>query len=169
VVAATQEYDSVVMTTGPELDLPPSGTRGVEIPGPVRLLIKAMSWTGDLMFRFGMKVGGQPLLRLSTVGARTGKRRHVVLGWFHDEERPGSRLIVASNGGAAQHPGWAYNMAKNPDQVAVDVGDGEYPVEVEVLEGDDRERAWNRVVGRSRGYGRYTEKTDREIPVFRLS
>ncbi len=121
------------------------------------------------MFRFGAKVQGQPLLRLSTVGARTGKRRSVVLGWFPDEDRPGSMLVVASNGGAPQHPGWAYNLARNPEQVVVDVGDGEYPVEVELLEGEVYDRAWNRVVERAHGYDRYTEKTDRKIPIFRLS
>ncbi|MGA7281433.1 MAG: nitroreductase/quinone reductase family protein [Acidimicrobiia bacterium] len=152
-----------------KLVLPPVGTRGVEIPKAVRPLVRAMSWTGRLMFRVGMKIQGRPLLRLITVGARSGKRRETVLGWFPDDHRPESFLIVASNAGSARHPGWAYNLAANPGQAKADLGEGEVAVDAELLPGEERASAWDMVVDLAPGYGSYIEKTDREIPIFRLT
>ncbi len=124
---------------------------------------------GNLMFRLGIKVQGRSLLRLTTVGAHTGKPRRVSLGWFPDDDRSDSWLVVASNAGSARHPGWAHNLAANPNEATVDLGDGELAVEAEALTGDERESAWARVVELAPGYGSYLEKTDREIPIFRLS
>jgi deazaflavin-dependent oxidoreductase (nitroreductase family) len=59
---------------------------------------------------------GFPALLLTTVGARTGLRRTVILGGFPDGED--AWLVVASNGGAATHPAWFLNMARHPEQVA---------------------------------------------------
>ncbi|HZD22317.1 MAG TPA: nitroreductase family deazaflavin-dependent oxidoreductase [Acidimicrobiia bacterium] len=128
-----------------------------------------MSFMGDVMFRLGVKIQGQPLLRLNTVGARTGKRRSSVLGWFPDDERKHSWIVVAANAGSARHPGWAYNLAANPEMATVDVGDGEAPVDVELLTGAERASVWKWVAETAPGYGRYQEKTDREMPLFRLT
>jgi deazaflavin-dependent oxidoreductase (nitroreductase family) len=151
------------------IDLPPSGSRGAEFPKALRPLVKGMGWVGSLMFRFGAKVQGRPLLRLTTKGAKSGKRREAVLGWFADGDRDDSWFVVASNGGSARHPAWAFNLAKNPGDALVDVGDGEFPVEAEVLTGAERDSVWSQVVELAPGYGRYLEKTDREIPILRLS
>ena len=59
---------------------------------------------------------GFPALLLTTVGARTGLRRTVILGCLPDGED--AWLVVASNGGAATHPAWFLNMARDPEQVA---------------------------------------------------
>lgn len=157
------------MASRPELELPPSGTRGSEIPKPIRPLLRAMAPIGSLMFRLGARVQGRPLLRLGTVGARTGKRRQVVLGRFPDGERSDSWVVVGSAAGSARHPGWAHNLAKNPTAATVDVGDGEMAVNVDLLEGAERESMWNQVVEMAPGYGGYTEKTDRRLPIFRLT
>lgn len=151
------------------LELPPNGTRGAETPKPLRPLMKAMGWVGSLMMRLGVKVQGRPLLRLTTIGAKTGKRRETVLGWFADPDKDDSWLVVASAAGSARHPGWAFNLAKKPSDASVDLGDGPFPVTAEVLSGTEREAQWNRVVELAPGYGRYVEKTDREMPIFRLT
>jgi len=150
------------------LELPPRGTRGAEFPKALRVLMKAMGWIGNLMMRFGTKVQGRPLLRLTTTGAKSGKRRDTVLGWFPDGDRDDSWLVVASNGGSARHPAWAFNLAKNPGKAFVDLGDGEFPVEAGIFTGAERGSAWDQVVELAPGYGHYLEKTDREIPIFRL-
>lgn len=150
-------------------ELPPGGTKGVEVPKVIRPIMKAMMWTGDVMFRLGVKVQGRPLLRLTTVGARSGRERRAVLAWFPDGDSPDAWLVVASNGGSRRHPGWAFNLARNPADVMVDLGDGDMPANVEMLGGTERPSAWDRIVAMAPGYGRYDEKTDREVPIFRLT
>ena len=121
------------------------------------------------MFRRGAKVQGRPLLRLTTTGARTGKTRRTILGWFNDDADPNSWLVVASAAGAARHPAWAYNLSRNPESALVDLGDGPVTVDVGLLGGHERESVWRRIVAESPGYGRYEGRTDREIPIFRLT
>jgi deazaflavin-dependent oxidoreductase (nitroreductase family) len=148
--------------------LPPSGTRGTDVPSFLRPLMRAMGGVQDLMFHTGVKVQGRPLLRLTTVGARSGKQRRVVLGWFEDDGRADSWIVVASNGGASRHPGWAYNLAKHPDQASVELRDRTVPASADLITGPERDDVWNRVTSLAPGYGKYTTKTDREIPILRL-
>jgi deazaflavin-dependent oxidoreductase (nitroreductase family) len=135
----------------------------------MRALGRTFGWVGTLMFRLGVRIQGLPLLRLTTVGARTGRRRRVVLGWFPDGDRDDSWVVIASNAGARRHPGWAYNLARNPDQVSVDLGDGDLEVVPGLITGAEREAVWEMVVTRSPGYGKYAVSTDREIPLIRLT
>lgn len=128
-------------------------------------MLKPLSGLEEVMFRRGIKVQSRPLLKLFTTGARTGEIRQTFLGWFPDGD---SWVIVGSNGGSARHPGWAFNLDAHPD-AAVDLGDGEVPVRAEVMTGTDRDRMWAQIVETSPGYGKYEEKTDREIPLFRLT
>jgi deazaflavin-dependent oxidoreductase (nitroreductase family) len=117
-----------------------------------------------------MRVQGRPLLLLTTLGAKTGKRRQTTLGWFPDEDGRGdSRLIVASAAGAATHPSWYVNLARRPDGAAIEVEGGRFEVNAESLHGAERERAWARIVALAPGYGKYEAQTDREIPVVRLT
>lgn len=145
--------------------LPPRGTRGAEIPGWVMAMLKPLSGLEEVMFRRGIKVQKRPLLKLFTIGARSGERRQTFLGWFPDGE---AWVVVGSNSGSARHPGWAFNLDANPD-ASIDLGDGEVPVRAEIMTGPDRDRMWTRIVEISPGYGKYEEKTDRQIPLFRLT
>jgi deazaflavin-dependent oxidoreductase (nitroreductase family) len=124
-----------------------------------------------------MRVQGRPLIQLETIGARSGARRHSVLGWFPDvssdsapsaSKRPDSWLVLAANAGAAAHPSWFLNMAKHPDQVWISIGKRRIRVIPETLEGAERERAWKELTLLASGYTRYQESTDRIIPIVRL-
>lgn len=152
------------------MQLPPGGTYGPEVPKPIRPIFRAISGpVGSLMLSLGVKIQGRPLLKLTTVGARSGKTRHTVLGWFADEGKPDVWIVIASNGGAARHPGWAHNLARNPDQVSVDAGDGAVTATADIITGSEREMVWSRVVEMAPGYGKYLDTTDRELPIFRLT
>ncbi|HEX6350647.1 MAG TPA: nitroreductase family deazaflavin-dependent oxidoreductase [Candidatus Dormibacteraeota bacterium] len=113
------------------------------------------------------KFMGFPVLLLTTVGARSGKERTHVLGGFPDGED--AWLIVASKGGAATHPAWFHNLARNPDQVWAQVGNRRFKASVRSLSGAEREQAYARVVAVAPTYGGYPKKTDREIPVVRIT
>ena len=107
------------------------------------------------------------MLLLTTVGARSGQRRTAALARFPDGD--GRWLIVGSAGGAARHPGWFINLARNPDQVWAEVGRLRLKVTPDLLRGDDRTAAWQRIIARSPNFAAYERKTDREIPVVRLT
>jgi deazaflavin-dependent oxidoreductase (nitroreductase family) len=162
--AQTQEEEPM------EQQLPPSGTRGTEIPGFIRPMMKALSAaTEGLMLRSGMKMQGRPLMRLTTLGARSGKRRRTMLASFEDGDRPDSWLVVGSNGGSAHHPGWVYNLIKNPDQASVEIGKNTTPVTAQLVTEPERDPIWEEITTLAPGYAKYETKTDRQQPIFRLT
>ena len=122
--------------------LPPNGFRGVTMPRFVLPLMKAGMGLSHLVFRMlgdRMKIQGQQLLMLTTVGAKTGIRRHAILARFPDPTHPGTWLVIGSNGGSARHPSWCYNLAKNPEQAWIKMGKGP--------EGPPRFGQWGRARG----------------------
>jgi len=151
--------------------LSPSGTRGTGIPGYAKALMRAGSGLGNLLFNMmgdRMKMQGQPLVLLTTVGAKSGKQRQALLGRFNDTEHPGAWLVVGSNGGAARHPGWCHNLVAHPDQAWATIDKQKTRVRADSLDGREYQEAWDRIVSLAPGYGPYTEKTDRHIPIIRL-
>lgn len=159
------------------IEVPPRGSRGWEAPRLLRPLLGGMTRIQVRLYhRFGnrIRVQGQPVLLLSTVGAKTGKLRQTVLCWFPDSAVSGvpdgdqSWLVVASGAGSAKHPAWFVNLARNPDRVSIEIAGRQVKVEPKSLQGTEREAAWRRVVALAPGYATYEKKTDREIPVIRL-
>jgi deazaflavin-dependent oxidoreductase (nitroreductase family) len=118
--------------------------------------------------RTGKKfMGGMSGLVLTTVGRKSGVARQTPLSWFPGPH--GSRLIVASAGGAPGNPAWYHNLAAHPDQVTIEVGGETVPVIAEQLHGDERAEAWRQITTAAPRFADYQTKTDREIPVIRLS
>lgn len=144
----------------------PGGTRGARTPPS--LLSKI---TTPLMVRIhrrsGDRFGGMDLLYLTTVGARSSTSRMTPVARFDDGQ--GGWIIVASAGGATQHPAWYHNIAAHPDQVRVEVSGKEHRVRVDQLEGVQREEAFARVVEQASRFQGYVTKTDRQLPVLRLT
>jgi deazaflavin-dependent oxidoreductase (nitroreductase family) len=144
----------------------PGGTRGSRQPP---------GWLGKIMMPMMMRVHrrqgdrfqGQELLYLTTVGAKSGERRTNPVVRFDDGA--GGWVVVASAGGTANHPGWYHNIVAHPDQVQAEVSGRTHKVTVEQLEGAGREQAWTTVVSLSPRFEGYTEKTDRVLPVLRLT
>ena len=145
----------------------PGGTRGARVPpsnAVTRALNRvAMSWHR----RSGDRFQGMDLLYLTTVGAKTGQKRQSTVARFAD--RDDAWLVVASAGGSPRHPAWYHNIAAHPDQVWIDFGGRHLQVTPTQLEGDERAQAWQRITQLQPRYASYVQKTDREIPVIRLS
>ncbi|GFG62571.1 nitroreductase [Mycobacterium kubicae] len=112
----------------------------------------------------GVEVFDRPVVLLTMTGAKTGKKRYVPLMRV---EQDGRYAIVASKGGAPEHPAWYNNLKANP---AVTLQDGEKVVELTAreVEGDEREQWWQRAVEAYPPYAEYQTKTSRQIPVFVL-
>ena len=148
------------------VDLTPRGTRGGQMP---RLPGRLMSMVNALVFRLFRRrpFFGMQLLQLTTVGAKSGQARTTTLAFVPDGEN--AWLITASAGGAAHHPAWYFNLARNPDQVWVQIADRRVRVRPESLKGADRAAAYRRFEATAKSYSGYPQKTDREIPVVRLT
>jgi deazaflavin-dependent oxidoreductase (nitroreductase family) len=112
---------------------------------------------------------GFRVLMLTTIGARTGQERRTVLAYFDDPHDAEAVIIVASAAGSARHPDWYFNLAKHPDQVWIQVGDRKLQVRPEGLSGAERAAAWERIVAQAPSYASYPTRTDREIPLVRLT
>jgi deazaflavin-dependent oxidoreductase (nitroreductase family) len=104
------------------------------------------------------------ILLLTTKGRKTGEPRTAPLIYENDGDR---YVIVASKGGAPQHPGWYRNLAKDPE-VEVQVKDDVFPARAQTAEGDERERLWRLAAQQWPDYDAYQQRTDREIPVVVL-
>jgi len=104
------------------------------------------------------------LLLLTTVGAHSGEPRTTPLGWLRIDDR---LVVVASNVGAARHPGWYHNLVKNP-QVTVELGDETFPATARPATGAEYDRLWAGAVAQRPFFTDHQAKTERRIPVVVL-
>ena len=107
---------------------------------------------------------GSTILLLTTTGRSSGEPRTTPLIFGFDGDNP---VIVASKGGAPEHPGWYRNLAKNPE-VEVQIKGDRFRARARDARGEERERLWRMMNGIWRHYDEYQQKTDREIPVVVL-
>ncbi len=107
---------------------------------------------------------GLPVVIVTTRGNKSGKIRKTPLMRV---EHDGDYLLVASKGGAPEHPVWYYNLVADPASVAVQDGPDRFDAEVrELPDGTERAEWWDRAVAAFPPYAEYQQKTDRKIPVF---
>ena len=98
------------------------GRRGLRLPAPGR---------------FG-------LMRLATVGRRSGRERAVILGYYED----GPNLVtLGMNGWGAGQPAWWLNLRARPD-ASVTLKDGARAVRARAARDKERQRLWE-------GFGAY--------------
>ena len=110
----------------------------------------------------GTTMKGVPVVVVTSVGARSGKlRKNPVMRVEHD----GSYALVASKGGAPEHPTWYYNLVAHPT-VELQDGPERRDYSVRVADGEERDQWWERAVEVWPAYADYQTKTDRKIPVF---
>jgi deazaflavin-dependent oxidoreductase (nitroreductase family) len=108
---------------------------------------------------------GVQTLILTTVGRTTGEKHSTPLIFGRDGD---DIVIVASKGGAPEHPGWYRNLSKTPE-VGVQIRGDRFQATARTAEGDERERLWATMTGIWPAYDDYRTKTDREIPVVVLT
>ena len=112
----------------------------------------------------GIEVLGSPIVLLTLRGAKSGTLRYTpVMRVEHD----GSYAVVASKGGAPEHPVWYHNIKAHPE---FPLQDGTETKTYVAREADGEERAawWERAVKAFPSYAEYQTKTVRQIPVFVL-
>jgi deazaflavin-dependent oxidoreductase (nitroreductase family) len=107
---------------------------------------------------------GLPIIVLTTLGAKSGKLRKTALMRV---EHDGVYAVVASRGGAPQHPQWYFNLVANP-LVELQDGPDKRDYRAREVQGDEKALWWERAVAAYPPYAEYQKKTDRQIPVFVL-
>ena len=132
----------------------------------------AMEWVRDQVETYE-RTGGQeantlldtgiPVIIVTMRGGKTGDVRKIALMRV---EHDGEYALVASYGGAPQHPVWYWNLLAHPDEVLVQDGPEPFRVTVREVEGDERAEWWERSVAVYPAYAEYQENTDRVIPVL---
>jgi F420H(2)-dependent quinone reductase len=106
---------------------------------------------------------GLPVIIVTNRGRKTGAIRKTPLMRVADGER---YVLVASKGGAPQHPEWYHNLQADPNVEIRDKSEV-YAMRVrEVADPAERQRLWDLAVAAYPPYQEYQEKTDRLIPVF---
>lgn len=107
---------------------------------------------------------GMPVVVLTTLGRRTGKVRKTPLMRV---EHDGAYAVVASLGGAPEHPVWYHNVVAHPE-VELQDGPERHEYVAREVEGAERDLWWERAVAAYPPYADYQEKTSRRIPVLVL-
>lgn len=106
---------------------------------------------------------GLPVIIVTTRGRKSGKIRKFALMRVEHE---GEYALVASKGGAPEHPVWYHNLKASPDAVMIQDGPTPFDAEVREVSGEERARWWARAVQAYPPYAEYQTKTSRQIPVF---
>ena len=107
---------------------------------------------------------GSTVLLLTTTGRKSGNETTTPLIYDLDGDDP---VIVASKGGAPDHPGWYLNILHSPD-VGVQIKGEKFRAKARTAEGEERDRLWKQMNEVWSHYDEYQEQTDREIPVVVL-
>jgi deazaflavin-dependent oxidoreductase (nitroreductase family) len=107
---------------------------------------------------------GTTVLILTTTGRRSGEARSTPLIYGkHGEDY----VVVASKGGAEEHPSWYLNLSDQPE-VDVQVRGDRFKVRARTAADDEKPELWRMMADRWPAYNEYQRKTRRDIPVVVL-
>jgi deazaflavin-dependent oxidoreductase (nitroreductase family) len=113
----------------------------------------------------GSLLAGLPILMLTTIGAKSGKRRMVPVVGLPTAD---GLAVIASNYGQEHHPAWYHNLRKDP-HAEVGMDERTWRVRAVEVEGERRERIWQEALKIYPGYATYEKRADhRRIHVFVL-
>ena len=133
------------------------------IPSPTRWVAEQVELYESSGGTQGTTMRGLPVVIVTNQGSKTSAIRKTPLMRAIDGE---NYILVASRGGAPEHPLWVYNLRTNPN---VEIRDGVNVHKMRVREMTDpeeRQRLWDIAVEAFPPYKDYQEKTKRLIPVF---
>lgn len=150
-----------------------SGQRNQSAHLPPRWFIR-LFWTAQravysvTLGRFGLRAAtpDRPgMMRLATVGRRSGEKRKAILAYFED----GPDLVtMAMNGWADPEPAWWLNLQAHPDTI-VDLPGGSRAVHAHAADKDERPRLWAKWAGYDKDLDAYAARRSRETAVVILS
>jgi deazaflavin-dependent oxidoreductase (nitroreductase family) len=113
----------------------------------------------------GHMFNGMPTLLLTTLGRKSGTPRRLALIYGEDGDR---YVVIASNGGAKQHPAWYLNLLAHPE-VRVQVLADKFRAQARTATPEEHARLWPRMAEIFPTYNDYQTKTERQIPLVILT
>jgi deazaflavin-dependent oxidoreductase (nitroreductase family) len=138
---------------------------------PSTVVVSPSEWVAEQARRYeesggteGADLQGAPCLLLDYQGRRSGTWRRTVLIYVQED---GDYFIVASKGGAPEHPLWYGSIVANPE-VHVRVGAERFTARAETLTAQQKAQVWPLLLQVWPDYEQYQKRTEREIPVVRL-
>jgi deazaflavin-dependent oxidoreductase (nitroreductase family) len=111
--------------------------------------------------RKGHRWRGMPTLLLTTRGRKSGVLRRTALIYGRDGA---DYLLVASNGGARQHPLWYLNLVADP-QVELQVGPDKFAARARTATAKEKPLLWRLMTEIFPTYDKYQAKAGREVPL----
>ena len=113
-----------------------------------------------------LDIAGLPNLNLTVRGKKSGVERTTPLLCVPDGD---TILIAGSYFGGPKMPLWVGNLRAAGGEAKVEFERQRFAAQAEELEGEERAQAWRTMLATWPNYAKYEERTDRTIPVFRLS
>ena len=108
---------------------------------------------------------GWGALRLTTLGRKSGRERSVIIGYLED----GPNLVaLAMNGWDEGRRAWWLNLKAHPDAVIRLADKQPRPVRARLLEGEERDRLWQRWVAVDPRIDGFAGRRPTETPVIVL-
>jgi deazaflavin-dependent oxidoreductase (nitroreductase family) len=114
--------------------------------------------------RIGNKMGGNDVLLLHHVGAKSGKYYATPLAYIAES---GGYAVVAAAAGQPNHPGWFYNLQKTPE-TTIEIKGTPIPVIAEIAPKATRDRIWTALAAEFPQYNKFQQMTSRTIPIILL-
>ena len=136
-------------------------------------LDSALDWVAEHTRRYVASGGterldweGMPCLVLTTVGRTSGRQRRNAVGYGRDGD---DLVVVASKGGSPRNPLWYLNLVAEP-RVTVQVGPEVFDAVARTVDDPaERARLWAVMSATWPAFDDYQARTDRVIPVVRIS
>lgn len=114
--------------------------------------------------KVGHDWNGASVLILHTTGRKSGQtRKHPLIYGRNGDDY----LVVASKGGAPDHPGWYKNLVAHPE-ATIQVRDQLIPVTATTASADEKRGLWPIMTAQWPAYDSYQQKTERDIPLVIL-
>jgi F420H(2)-dependent quinone reductase len=142
------------------------------VPPPGEYVPTPIDWVREQVEQYEASQGreanltprtGIPIIVLTTLGNKTGFVRKTALIRI---EHGGVYGLVASFGGAPEHPVWYRNLLAAPDDAMIQDGPLRFAVNVRQVDGVERDRWWERSLVAYPKYAEYESLTTRRIPVL---
>ena len=135
------------------------------------IVVKIMSWLNVVAYRAtGGRLGGTflrgaPVCLVTVIGRKTGEPHIIPLLYLADGD---DLIIVASKGGMSKHPVWYLNLVANP-RCEVEIGNSRTSMVARRVSAEEKAALWPRLCAMYPDYDGYQARTERDIPVLRLS